>query len=349
MSETVLPSDTPDRWLDPHALSRRGLLGAGAAGALSFVMPAPSYGQQPPRPETRQNAPNQGANIQFATKIDFDDPVWNRDTWARISGDLDYNKAKIGWANGICLGVRAGEKVRELFAFEVFSMTRMLQLPDGNWRKLLRETVFYRDLKTGALMDTYLNPYTNEEVKVVPVYNDPYNITIASMRQPPSHGGVDKSKLPPPTPLKLNFKRRGDKLLLTTDIHLWYPNWLKPAEWPRESSGDMVQASEMFRYVMDVADVEDPSKTAIPHNGVWSRITPWLPWMLMGQAPGHVLYMGDFMPQKSFDDLSPDLLARVRRDAPHYLDAPLEDYGPSLSSLENYAREQKPAPVKSGG
>jgi hypothetical protein len=31
-----------------------------------------------------------------------------------------------------------------------------------------------------------------------------------------------------------------------------------------------------------------------------------------------------------------------------WLHAPTEDYGPSLSSLENYAREEKPSPVPAG-
>ena len=33
---------------------------------------------------------------------------------------------------------------------------------------------------------------------------------------------------------------------------------------------------------------------------------------------------------------------------PGYLTAPTEDYGPSLSSLENYKKTQKPAPVPEG-
>ena len=49
---------------------------------------------------------------------------------------------------------------------------------------------------------------------------------------------------------------------------------------------------------------------------------------------------------KSLDVLPDDLLAAAEAIDPKYLEAPTEDYGPSLSSLENYAREQQPAPVK---
>jgi len=49
---------------------------------------------------------------------------------------------------------------------------------------------------------------------------------------------------------------------------------------------------------------------------------------------------------KSLDDLPNDLVAAAAAVDPKYLVAPTEDYDPSLSPLENYAREQKPAPIK---
>jgi hypothetical protein len=76
------------------------------------------------------------------------------------------------------------------------------------------------------------------------------------------------------------------------------------------------------------------------------RITPWLPWMLMGQAPGHILYDGVFRADKTLDYHRPDVIARIREKYPQYLTAPTRWYGPSLSSLEHYTLEQKPAPVK---
>ena len=111
----------------------------------------------------------------------------------------------------------------------------------------------------------------------------------------------------------------------------------------------MNRVSEHFIYTCKRKDVLDPTKTHIPHVGSWSRITPWLPWMLMGQAPGHVSYFTTFGTlEGGVKDLKPDLVAAAREISPKYLSAPTEDYGPSLSSLENYAREEKPAPVPAG-
>jgi hypothetical protein len=67
--------------------------------------------------------------------------------------------------------------------------------------------------------------------------------------------------------------------------------------------------------------------------------------MLMGQAEGHCLYVGDMAGYDSMDWLPQDLIEYCRKNAPRFLEAPTEDYGPSFSSIENFARNEKPAPV----
>ena len=153
--------------------SRRESLGlAAAAGTLlatgSAVAAAPAI------PKKKKGV------IDFVNKIDLESPEFNRDTRARLNGDIQPGSEYIGWLKGTVQGVRPNEPVRDLFKFEGFSATRIYRRPDGSWRKLLRETVMYRDLETGEILKTWLNPYTNEEVKVVPIANDPYNQTIES-------------------------------------------------------------------------------------------------------------------------------------------------------------------------
>lgn len=288
--------------------------------------------------------------VPFTTKIDFKDPVWNRDTYVRIDADIDPTKEKVGWIKGKAFGVRDNEKVRPLFGVEGFSVVRTKRLDDGSYRRMLREIVFYRDLETGKILDEWHNPYTNETVKVVPIANDPFNFTISEwVPEPPSYGGLQTEK-PPRRPFLQDWEYGPEgKMILRTGIDMVYPNALQPDKWPRESSGPMNRVSEHFIYVVNKADVENPNLTHIPHEGSWQRITPWLPWMLMGQAQGHVSYLTNFrtMPN-GIADLAPDLVAAARAKGDKWLSAPTEDYGPSLSSLENYAREQKPAPVPAG-
>jgi hypothetical protein len=320
--------------MNDNGMTRREGLGlAGLAIGAAAAAPALAKGSAP----------------SFVTKVDFKDPKWNRDTYARMDGDLDPTKEKLGWLKGTAYGVRDNEKVRALFGVEGFSFVRVKQLPDGNWRRLLREIVFYRDLDTGKILTTWHNPYTNEDVRVVPIANDPFNFTISDhLQDAPSYGGLNKEK-PVPKPFLLDWSDGPDgTLICRTGIDLMYPSALQPDKWPRESAGPMNRVSEHFIYTVKRKDVENPNLTNLPLVGAWSRITPWLPWMLMGQAPGNISYFTNFATLKSIADLPADLVAAARAIDVKYLSAPTEDYGPSLSSLENYAKTEKPAPVPPG-
>jgi len=290
------------------------------------------------------------AIIPFETKVDFMNPRWNRDSWARIHGDLNSDNQRIGHCSGTILAVKPGEKVRPLLGFQTFLATRLVPLPDGNIRRLNKEVIFYTNLnrlgQPGEIIEEWTNPWTSEKVKVVQVINDPFNYTISdTLILAPEDFAGDRSKLPK-IPLIFPWQElNGDTLVLSTDMHLNYPNPLQPAKWPRESSGPMVQVSEMMRYFVSRKDLENPKLTAVPYTGTWHRITPWLPWMLMGTTPGHCFYTSTMTAFDSVERLPRVILDYARTHCPQMLSAPTEDYGPSHSSLEHYANEQQPAPA----
>jgi hypothetical protein len=313
-------------------LTRRESFGLAAAAAGAFAASG-TMAEGPP----------------LVTKVDFKNPRWNRDTFIRLDADVDPTKEKLGWLKGTVYGVRDNEKVRPLFTNEGFSFVRTKRLPDGSWRRLLREIVFYRDIETGEILKTWTNPYTGRTVKVVPIANDPFNFTISdTFPLPPSYGGLNK-EAPVRKPFLMDWSEGpNDTLILQTNINLYYPSALQPDKWPMESPGVFSRVTELFIYVVKRKDVENPRVTSLPLVGSWSRITPWLPWMQMGAAPGHVTFFNTFGTLSGIDALPADLVAAAREISPKFLSAPTEDYGPSLSSLENYAKTETPAPVPVG-
>ena len=320
---------------DKIALNRRQTMGLGAAAALTAGTTSISAA-----------AHGHAAATPAELDLDFGNNIWNREAYARLTGYRDPAREKIGWFSGKAYGVVPGRKNLELCGFEGFSVIRLVPLEDGSYRKLLREVAFYTDLKTGEILETFDNPYTGETNRIVPVANDPYNYTISEFYpDPPSYGGLNTEK-PPRVPFLLDWKRRGDRVLLTTDIHLYYPSALQPDKWPRESPGPMTRVSEMFRYYMDAKDLGNPDLEFIPYIGSWVRETPWFPWMLMDQAPGHCMYVCDQGKGDTLDIVPANIVEAARQIDPKFLSAPTEDYGPSLSSLENYALTQTPAPPR---
>ena len=331
-------------------LSRRHFLnnvGIGLASAAAFGATSSASAKS-----SVDNSHDNGEKSLQGPYLDLSKPEDNMTAFARLQGDLDSSKTKYGWYKGMVSAVIPDKKIVDLFMMEGFSCTRLLPKEDGpGYRKVLREVGFYREQRfgrAGKIMDTWKNPLTREEVKVVPIANDPFNFDITPFfPAPPNYGGLNKGKFPQ-IPFKLPWEPAiyDSNVRLDTHIHLYYPNALDPAEWPRESSGKMNRVSEFFLYNIDLDDLQNPDLTSCPYRGSWSRITPWLPWMLMGQTPGHIVYQCYMGGVKSLDELPQDLVAAAEAVDPKYLEAPTEDYGPSLSSLENYAREQKPAPVE---
>jgi hypothetical protein len=284
--------------------------------------------------------------------LDLAKPEDNMLAWARLQGDLDSSKTKYGWYKGMVSAVMPDQAIKDLFIMEGFSCARLLPKEDGpGYRKVLREVGFYREQRfgrAGKIMQEWKNPLTKETVRVVPIANDPFNFDITPFfPEPPNYGGLNQGEWPK-IPLVLPWEPAiyANNVRLDMHIHLYYKNALDPAKWPRESSGDMNRVSEFFLYNIDLDDLQNPELTSCPARGSWSRITPWLPWMLMGQTPGHIVYQCFMGGVKNLDELPEDLVLAAEALDPKYLEAPTEDYGPSLSSLENYAREQKPAPIE---
>jgi len=303
---------------------------------------------------TAADQPDRGSKSLTGPYLNLlEKPEDNMIAYARLQGDLDSSKVKYGWYKGMVSAVMPDAAVQDLFIMEGFSCARLLPREDGiGYHKVLREVGFYREQRfgrSGAIMQTWKNPLTGEEVAVVPIANDPFNFDITPFfPEPPNYGGLNAGKPFPKIPFKLPWMKEiyNNNVRLDTHIHLYYPNALDPAKWPRESSGKMNRVTESFLYNINLDDLQNPNQTTTKYNGSWLRITPWLPWMLMGQAPGHIVYTSFMGVVDSLDQLPEDLVMAAEAISPKYLDAPTEVYGPSLSSLERYAIERQPAPVE---
>ena len=61
--------------------------------------------------------------------LDYKNPKWNRDALARIHGNTDFSKEKIGWYKGKAIGVVPGKKNIEICGFEGFSVCLLYTSP----------------------------------------------------------------------------------------------------------------------------------------------------------------------------------------------------------------------------
>ena len=327
-------------------MDRRDFLSSAAMLAATTSMLPTAAGAKP--------TVGKSAGVQTSLKGPFLDLTTSRgcrEAWARLAGNTDMKSTKYGWFKGVVQGVRPGEAVRDLVGFTGFSCARLLPNDgeDGGYKKVLREIGFYTDLKSGEIIEEWTNPYLNEVVKVVPIANDPFNHTITDFYPPPpAYGGLKKDK-PPKIPVKLDFRRRDNRLHWFSNINLFYPSALQPSKWPRESGSPFNQVTETFLYQIDWADIQNPKKTSVEYDGSWARTTPWLPWMLMGSTPGHCTYQCFMGAHDHIEVIDRRVLDFTEKHFPKFMHAPEAWSDISLSSLENYAHTQTPAPVGPGG
>jgi hypothetical protein len=86
----------------------------------------------------------------------------------------------------------------------------------------------------------------------------------------------------------------------------------------------------------------DPAVTNVPSTGSWTRLGPYLPWMMMGEAPGHLFYRSTTRKISGPSSLPKSLVAYTEKTYPQFLEFPNDFSVPIESSWEVYKRTHTP-------
>jgi len=317
-------------------LKNAGLLGASgtlaAAGLADAAAAAANSGSRAPASLT-------------GPYLDLKTGEGNALAMTRLVGSLDPKTIKYGWYTGRLMSVVPGAAGRDLIGVIGLGAARTLPRDaQGRWQLLRRECGFFYDLATGEVLDRWRNPYTDEDVEVVHIANDPVNQTISPVRagaQLYEQKVTEKA----PEPFVLPWEQAGRRAFVEFHSHLWAKNPLDPAVWVRESVGPMVQISDMMTYACDLAELQDSTLPSVEYSGNWVHVRPWQPWMLMGAAPGHLLYHCFTGCATRLEDVPPHIAKIVETRLPAFLQPP-DKPGKSEGSLNRYIRTRKPAPPR---
>ena len=311
-----------------HLMTRRGALtGAGAVAAASMALGAPKVRSAEATTTQRQES-----------SINFEDPAQNLTSFVRMAGDIDPNKETVGWFGGTIFSVIGDEKLKPLVDIEGIGVMRVAPQANGNYRMFNRELAFYKDPQTKDFIDVWRNPITREECEVSPTHNAVVNAEVAPIIKQDFDGTIVEIPFNPP------WQILEDSVLSTFEIHTAFPNPLDPDIWKKESTGPISRISEVFQRSIPLTQLNDQSLTSVDYVGTWTRISPWLPWMLMGQREGHVLYRTFTKKLSGIDSLPRPLRALTEERFPEYLKAPGDEtWGqPNDSSFTTYMSEREP-------
>ncbi len=315
-------------------LTDAGLLGAsGAMVAAGIAVSTPV------------NAATPGVPSMSGPYLDLASGTGNALAMVRLMGSLDPQAIKYGWYTGRLMSIVPGSAGRDLIGVVGLGAARTLPRDaEGRWQLLRRECGFFYDLASGEILDRWRNPFTDEDVEVVHIANDPVNQVIAPVRSGEQLYEQAVSKRVD-EPFVLPWQQAGRRAFVEFHGHLWAKNPLDPAVWVRESAGPMVQISDMMTYVCDLGDLQNPALPSVVYSDNWVHVRPWQPWMLMGTAPGHLMYHCFTGSATRLEDVPPHIVKHVQSRLPAFLQPP-DRPGKSEGSLNRYIRTRKPAPPR---
>lgn len=266
--------------------------------------------------------------------MDLSIPENNLEAFARVNASTNPDDEVVIGFRGTAYSLIPGQRSLPLFVFEGYNIRRCVALPTG-WQLLTREAVFYQGLGTNDILDTWHNPLNDQDVKVVHILNDPVNNAFTT------DGRFNR----------IPYEVHGDDVFFYTDVFLAYPSPLTRAEFPENSQSDLYQGGEMFSFFTSMQALDDERLKSVPTLVNWTRVGPWLPWMRMGDTPGHVVYSARGRKLLGgYQELPAHTRAYVEANHPEYMHAPTEITGPNETSWTYFRKVADRVPVlRQGG
>lgn len=261
-------------------------------------------------------------SMQPASALDLGTPEGQLEAYVKTRADLTGKEVVADWSATV-FAVVPGEKPQAILRTDGYNVGRMEKQSDGGYHWISREVSYYKDLKTGKIIESWTNPFTSEVVKIVQVANDPVN-----------------SKLGSPKTVKHSFPWHalGDFTSMLMDVPLAYPNALQPDAFPKESTGKTYLASEHFGFFVRTDDLKNDAVKSAPSHWTWFRTGPWLPWMNMGGKPGYLIYSATGSKLSKWEDLPADVQEYTMKNFPLYRHAPTEYVTPNETSWTYYKK-----------
>jgi hypothetical protein len=125
----------------------------------------------------------------------------------------------------------------------------------------------------------------------------------------------------------------GDMRCYNMEIFPFYPSPLPKADYPLYSQSDTYQAGEFFQFFVNKKDLKKKKLTTVPTTISWTRISPWMPFMQMGDRPGNLIFVCRGMKlAKGFESLPDKIKTYVKNNKPEYATAPAEWKEPNETS-----------------
>lgn len=241
-------------------------------------------------------------------------------------GTIEEGRTRYGIFEGRAYSRVAGEEDRVLFKVLGINVRHCSvvvdQIRGKGFRSVSREIMVYMDPTNGEVIDSWKNPWTEKEIAVMHVANDPVSMSAyryeRDAKGKPSEDWV--------------AQRNGDVVVSSAEIPLFYKNPLG-GEF-QEYVGGTYHAMEIFNSFYDAEKLLNTEVKSIGQSNLgWSRVAKWLPWMEMGDRPGLMIFNASGFSTFDKQRIPKKMMTILQDRYPNYLTPPpLNDKRPNETS-----------------
>ena len=254
------------------------LAGLGLSAMLAIALAASEHAMAQLSPSL--SVPSPSTRRSSAQPLNLETPTDALQAFRKLLCSVEDGKTVYFVWQGEVFSHRPGEADQHVFNVQGMSARACTSMTSETgspgFRQVSREVMVYLDAETNELLETWENPWTDETNTVLTVANDPVNTSPMWAET---------------TGERLAFESFGetDTVFLTTTIPLFYPNPLGSDF--QDYVGGQYHAMEMFNFAVDFTDLTASPDQDLEEIAVsWGRLSPWLPWMKMGDRPGELVF-----------------------------------------------------------
>ncbi len=257
--------------------------------------------------------------------------------WLKVY--ISVGKARVWyWYTGVIDAWIPGGPIVPLFAVDTLIRRDVTPMGASRYRIDMFEGSYFHLVGDPAPLDLWTNPLNGRNVHAFHYREGPYRFGYDAK------GPFDlktNAAYPGAPPFITRWHQAGDQLWFSRDNYIDEPHPFPMAEWPMESSGPRQQVGSFATHWASHAEVFDPRVRTARSAFHYEAFMDWLPWMLMGQAPGRMVWRGAGTKLGSIADLPVEARAGFMATHPRlFADEPWTDFA---NMAIDYKKLRKPA------
>ena len=243
--------------------------------------------------------------------LDLNDP-WDRLTaLAKLRGSID-GKPVMWWMKGTRFGV-VDKVVEPMFGMLIGSFQTMLPVEGEGYMLNMLEMSYFTDLKTGEVIDTFVNPYNGKTLQIPEQRLGPYPVMLKPsgvvLPDVPAFGDIDLTT------------RVGPAIIHRDDV------WIRDDSSVKVDSDHPMMGkhtyNELVTYRGKLSDINNPELASAPAEIMFQSVTSWREWFQADDVGGHTTARATGTKIFSIDDFPPEYLAAARERHPDIIADPI--------------------------